>query len=173
MAGMRMSELRHGRQRTYTGARRQRALSLLARRRSLLHGLGPVQYFGPALPSSGALLFGAIAACAVITERSNSLTIPALSAWLAYTSTHCGNGLGAAYTVLSMRRRTEPSSLGPADNRHGSNRILLPRLGPMANGVSSSLVRLPHFHKAPSSDGASFFPKRFDVPDCEERHPCK
>ena len=104
---------------------------------------------------------------------SGRLTLPALSAWLAYILTHCGNGPGAAYTVLSMRRRAEPSSLGPAKSRHGFEPNLLPRPYPTANGVSSSLVRLPHFHKAPSSDGASFFPKRFDLPDCKDRHPCK
>ena len=104
---------------------------------------------------------------------SGRLTLPALSAWLAYILTHCGNGPGAAYTVLSMRRRAEPSSLGPAKSRRGFEPNLLPRPYPTANGVSSSLVRLPHFHRAPSSDGAPFFPKRFDLPDCKDRHPCK
>ncbi len=58
---------------------------------------------------------------------------------------------------LSLRRPTESSSLGPAVSRRGFEPNLLPRLGPTANGVSSSLVRLPHFRWAPSSDGALFF----------------
>ena len=58
---------------------------------------------------------------------------------------------------LSLRCRPESSSLGPAMSRHRAS-VEPSSLDEarQADGVSSSLVRLPHFHKAPSSDGAFF-----------------
>ena len=69
---------------------------------------------------------------------------------------------------LSLRRRTESSSLGPASLRHGSN-AESSSLGwthwQTANPPPSPVCH--HFRRAPSSDGAPFFallPRPFDEP---------
>jgi hypothetical protein len=125
---------------------------------SLLREVLPLSNFGPALPSSRALLFSE-AECPSKTFGFGSikLTIPCARRMADMSAPALLERLVTHIFSLSLRRPTESSSLGPAVSRRGFEPNLLPRLGPTANGVSSSLVRLPHFRWAPSSDGALFF----------------
>jgi len=135
-------------------------LSLLARPSSLLREAMPLSNFGPALPSSRALLFE------IAPEKASQNVFN----WVKQADLPCARRmadmsvpsllerLGTHIFGRSMRRRTASSSRGPVSPDTGFEPNLLPwfrskrqtAFPPPSSGCH-------HFHKAPSSDGASFF----------------
>lgn len=108
----------------------------------------PPTNFGPAPPSSRALLFSG-------RPPRPALRFPCTQCMADIPAYRLRKRAGASIYALSLRRRLNllPRS---AVSRHRIRLNLLPRPRSTANGVPSSLVRLPHFHRAPSSDGALF-----------------
>ena len=88
---------------------------------------------------------------------SNILTFPCTRRMADMSAPTLRIGRATSIYSVSLRRRPNP----PPSVLHlptlDCSRTSSLGVNPTANGVSSSLVRLPHFHKAPSSDGASFF----------------
>ena len=154
----------------------RRAHPLLARRSHPC--MGPARaHFGPAPPSSGALLFSKqrqrLSRGTCLENGSIRLTFPRAQRM---AGTQVGALLeGRGTIIFSLVDETPHRTLLPRSRRPPTRIAAEPSslgLDPTANGVSSSLVRLPHFHKAPSSDGASFF-RAFHPSDCRRARPCK
>ena len=146
---------------TYTHRRRRRAfLSLLACRSSLLREAMPLSNFGPALPSSRALLF--CGRCGIFIQNVffwvKEADLPCARRMADMSVPSLLERLGTHIFGRSMRRRTASSSRGPVFPDTGFEPNLLPwfrskrqtAFPPPSSGCH-------HFHKAPSSDGASFF----------------